>query len=110
VQLHLMNDNSSFHPVHSRRREIGPQLLHHAKGRGLLQAIAAPQGEEGMLGHRRGVSPHAKFSKASESSRQQQTINARQAPSPPGLIQSVSQAFLPGLRAWVEVGGIAPSQ
>ena len=27
-----------------------------------------------------------------------------------GLIQSVSQAFLPGLRAWVEVGGIAPSQ
>ncbi|MCT0214885.1 hypothetical protein KQ298_00870, partial [Synechococcus sp. CS-1330] len=34
VQLHLMNDNSSFHPVHSRSREIGPQLLHHAKGRG----------------------------------------------------------------------------
>ena len=28
----------------------------------------------------------------------------------PGLIQSVSQAFLPGLRAWVEVGGIASSQ
>jgi uncharacterized protein (DUF1800 family) len=28
----------------------------------------------------------------------------------PGLIQSVSQAVLPGLRAWVEVGGIAPSQ
>jgi hypothetical protein len=28
----------------------------------------------------------------------------------PGLIQSVSQAFLPVLRAWVEVGGIAPSQ
>ena len=28
----------------------------------------------------------------------------------PGLIQSVSQAFLPGLRVWVEVGGIAPSQ
>jgi hypothetical protein len=28
----------------------------------------------------------------------------------PGLIQSVSQALLPGLRAWVEVGGIAPSQ
>ncbi len=27
-----------------------------------------------------------------------------------GLIQSVSQAFLPRLRAWVEVGGIAPSQ
>ncbi len=27
-----------------------------------------------------------------------------------GLIQSVSQAFLPVLRAWVEVGGIAPSQ
>ncbi len=31
-------------------------------------------------------------------------------PNPPGLIQSVSQALLPGLRAWVEVGGIAPSQ
>ena len=31
-------------------------------------------------------------------------------PSLPGLIQSVSQALLPGLRAWVEVGGIAPSQ
>ena len=30
--------------------------------------------------------------------------------SPSGLIQSVSQALLPGLRAWVEVGGIAPSQ
>jgi transposase, IS5 family len=28
----------------------------------------------------------------------------------PGLIQSVSQALLPGLRAWVEVDGIAPSQ
>jgi MFS family permease len=28
----------------------------------------------------------------------------------PGLIQSVSQAALPGLRAWAEVGGIAPSQ
>ena len=28
----------------------------------------------------------------------------------PGLIQSVSQTLLPGLRAWVEVGGIAPSQ
>ena len=28
----------------------------------------------------------------------------------PGLIQSVSQALLPGLRASVEVGGIAPSQ
>ena len=28
----------------------------------------------------------------------------------PGLIQSLSQGFLPGLRAWVEVGGIAPSQ
>jgi hypothetical protein len=27
-----------------------------------------------------------------------------------GLIQSVSQAALPGLRAWAEVGGIAPSQ
>jgi hypothetical protein len=27
-----------------------------------------------------------------------------------GLIQSVSQALLPGLRAWVEVGGIAPFQ
>jgi hypothetical protein len=27
-----------------------------------------------------------------------------------GLIQSVSQALFPGLRAWVEVGGIAPSQ
>ena len=27
-----------------------------------------------------------------------------------GLIQSVSQALLPGLRAWVEVDGIAPSQ
>ena len=27
-----------------------------------------------------------------------------------GLIQSVSQAFLPRLRAWVEVDGIAPSQ
>ena len=28
----------------------------------------------------------------------------------PGLIQSVSQTLLPGLRAWAEVGGIAPSQ
>jgi hypothetical protein len=27
----------------------------------------------------------------------------------PGLIQSVSQGFLPGLSAWVEVGGIASS-
>jgi len=27
----------------------------------------------------------------------------------PGLIQSLSQAFLPVLSAWVEVGGIAPS-
>jgi len=27
----------------------------------------------------------------------------------PGLIQSPSQASLPGLSAWVEVGGIAPS-
>ena len=27
----------------------------------------------------------------------------------PGLIQSLSQASLPGLSAWVEVGGIAPS-
>ena len=27
----------------------------------------------------------------------------------PGLIQSVSQALLPGLRAWIEVGGIASS-
>jgi hypothetical protein len=26
-----------------------------------------------------------------------------------GLIQSLSQAFLPGLSAWVEVGGIASS-
>jgi hypothetical protein len=26
-----------------------------------------------------------------------------------GLIQSVAQASLPGLSAWVEVGGIAPS-
>lgn len=25
-----------------------------------------------------------------------------------GLIQSLSQCFLSGLRAWVEVGGIAP--
>ena len=33
-------------------------------------------------------------------------LSAREA----GLIQSVSQALLPGLRAWVEVGGIAPSQ
>jgi hypothetical protein len=31
------------------------------------------------------------------------------APFPPGLIQSSSQASLPGLSAWVEVGGIAPS-
>ncbi len=30
--------------------------------------------------------------------------------SPSGLIQSVSQAFLQWLRAWAEVGGIAPSQ
>jgi hypothetical protein len=29
---------------------------------------------------------------------------------PAGLIQSMSQAFLPGLRAWVEVGWIASSQ
>jgi transposase-like protein len=29
---------------------------------------------------------------------------------PAGLIQSVSQAFLQWLRAWGEVGGIAPSQ
>jgi hypothetical protein len=28
---------------------------------------------------------------------------------PPGLIQSVSKAVLPRLRAWDEVGGIAPS-
>jgi hypothetical protein len=27
----------------------------------------------------------------------------------PGLIQSLSQGFLPGLSAWVEVGGIASS-
>jgi len=39
VQLHLMNDNSSFHPVHSRRREIGLQLLHHAKGRGHVDEV-----------------------------------------------------------------------
>jgi hypothetical protein len=26
----------------------------------------------------------------------------------PGLIQSLSQCLLPGLSAWVEVGGIAP--
>jgi hypothetical protein len=30
-------------------------------------------------------------------------------PSPTGLIQSPSQAFLPVLSAWVEVGGIASS-
>jgi hypothetical protein len=27
----------------------------------------------------------------------------------PGVIQSLSQALLPGLSAWVEVGGIASS-
>jgi hypothetical protein len=31
-------------------------------------------------------------------------------PSPPGLIQSPAQAFLPGLRAWLEVDGIVSSQ
>ena len=30
-------------------------------------------------------------------------------PIAPGLIQSPSQASLPGLPAWVEVGGIVPS-
>ena len=34
MQLHLMNDSSSFHPVHTQIRAIGPQPLHHAKGRG----------------------------------------------------------------------------
>ena len=33
----------------------------------------------------------------------------RIAPLHPGLIQSVSQALLPLLSAWVEVGGIASS-
>jgi hypothetical protein len=34
VQLHLRNDSPSFTPVHPQIRAIGPQLLHHAKGRG----------------------------------------------------------------------------
>ena len=37
-------------------------------------------------------------------------MNSKLASAAPGLIQSVSQALLPGLWAWVEVGEIAPSQ
>jgi hypothetical protein len=35
VSHHLGNDSSSFHPVHSLIRAVGPPDLHHPKGRGL---------------------------------------------------------------------------
>jgi hypothetical protein len=35
VSHHLGNDSSSFHPVHSLIRAVGPPDLHHSKGRGL---------------------------------------------------------------------------
>ncbi len=31
---HLWDDSSSFHPVHSLIRAVGPPDLHHPKGRG----------------------------------------------------------------------------
>ena len=40
--MRLANDSSSFTPVHSQIRAIGPRDLHHAKGRG--QGVTGPSG------------------------------------------------------------------
>ena len=38
--MRLANDSSSFTPVHSQIRAIGPRDLHLAKGRGQEKAMA----------------------------------------------------------------------
>jgi len=39
VSHHLANDSTSFHPVHTLIKAVGPPDLHHPKGRGLEKGI-----------------------------------------------------------------------
>jgi hypothetical protein len=55
---HLGNDSSSFHPVHSLIRAVGPPDLHHPKGRGrhsdlsdFSKLLQARKPEAIVLGH-----------------------------------------------------------
>jgi hypothetical protein len=41
ANLHLRNDSPPFHPVHPLIRAFGPQVLHHAKGRGPIRKFVA---------------------------------------------------------------------
>ena len=93
------------------RMEGAPELLRHDY-RASLHAAFSPEEVELQL-QQAGMAAQLKVAPLQERYLEVWgRLNKHQAEQPPlnaGLIQSLSQAFLSVLSAWVEVGGIAPS-